>query len=64
MPADPRLNSSPLPLIVHIVGALGYAVLGAFQFSTACVDVGLAGTGRRDVSCWCSGWRSPSRRCG
>src|SRR3954452_15134873 len=33
MPADPRFTSSPLPLVVHIVSAIGYAVLGAFQFS-------------------------------
>ncbi|GAA3623552.1 DUF2306 domain-containing protein [Microlunatus ginsengisoli] len=33
MPADPRMTASPVPLIVHIVSALGYAVLGAFQFS-------------------------------
>ena len=30
----------------------------------ACVDVGPGGTGRRDGFCWCSGWRSHSRRCG
>jgi uncharacterized membrane protein len=35
IPANPRLTSSPVPLIVHIVSALGYAVLGAFQFSAA-----------------------------
>jgi hypothetical protein len=33
--ANPRLAASPVPLVVHIVGALGYAVLGAFQFSAA-----------------------------
>ena len=35
IPANPRLTASPLPLIVHIVSALSYAVLGAFQFSAA-----------------------------
>jgi uncharacterized membrane protein len=35
MPADPRFSSSPLPVVVHIVSAVGYAILGAFQFSTA-----------------------------
>jgi uncharacterized membrane protein len=35
IPANPRITASPLPVIVHIVCALGYAVLGAFQFSTA-----------------------------
>jgi uncharacterized membrane protein len=34
-PADPRFTASPVPLVVHIVGAVGYAVLGAFQFSAA-----------------------------
>lgn len=33
MPADPRMTASPVPVIVHIVSAVGYAVLGAFQFS-------------------------------
>jgi uncharacterized membrane protein len=35
MPANPRLNASPVPVVVHIVSAVGYTVLGAFQFSTA-----------------------------
>lgn len=34
MPANPRLNVSPVPVIVHIVSSVGYTVLGAFQFST------------------------------
>jgi uncharacterized membrane protein len=33
IPADPRFTASPMPLVVHIVGAVLYAVLGAFQFS-------------------------------
>jgi uncharacterized membrane protein len=33
MPPDPRFTSSPLPLVVHIISAVTYAVLGAFQFS-------------------------------
>jgi uncharacterized membrane protein len=33
LPADPRFAASPLPLAVHIVAAIGYAILGAFQFS-------------------------------
>jgi uncharacterized membrane protein len=33
MPANPRLTASPLPVFVHIVSAIAYAVLGAFQFS-------------------------------
>jgi uncharacterized membrane protein len=35
LPANPRISASPAPVIVHIVCALLYAVLGAFQFSTA-----------------------------
>lgn len=35
MPANPRLTAFPLPVVVHIVSALVYAVLGAFQFSAA-----------------------------
>ena len=35
IPPNPRLTASPAPLVVHIVSALSYAVLGAFQFSAA-----------------------------
>jgi uncharacterized membrane protein len=35
MPADPRFAASPLPVVMHIVSAVAYAVLGAFQFSAA-----------------------------
>ncbi len=33
--ANPRITASPLPVVVHIVSAVAYAVLGAFQFSAA-----------------------------
>jgi uncharacterized membrane protein len=33
MPANPRVSASPAPVIVHIICALSYAILGAFQFS-------------------------------
>jgi uncharacterized membrane protein len=33
LPADPRFAASPIPLVVHIVTAVAYALLGAFQFS-------------------------------
>jgi uncharacterized membrane protein len=33
MPANPRLAASPVPVVVHIISAVSYAVLGAFQFS-------------------------------
>ena len=32
---EPSATVSPVPLVVHIVSALAYAVLGAFQFSAA-----------------------------
>jgi uncharacterized membrane protein len=35
MPANPRITASPLPVVVHIISAVGYALLGAFQFSAA-----------------------------
>ncbi len=33
LPTDARFAASPIPLVVHIVSAVVYAVLGAFQFS-------------------------------
>jgi uncharacterized membrane protein len=33
LPANPGLTASPVPVVVHIVCAVAYAVLGAFQFS-------------------------------
>jgi uncharacterized membrane protein len=33
LPVDPRITASPVPVIVHIVCAVLYSVLGAFQFS-------------------------------
>ncbi|MEO8827723.1 DUF2306 domain-containing protein [Lapillicoccus sp.] len=33
--ANPRITASPAPVVVHIVCAVSYAVLGAFQFSAA-----------------------------
>ena len=35
MPANPAITASPIPVIVHIVSAVLYAVLGAFQFSAS-----------------------------
>jgi hypothetical protein len=34
LPTNPRVDASPLPVVVHTVSAIGYAVLGAFQFSS------------------------------
>jgi uncharacterized membrane protein len=33
MPADPRFDAFPVALVVHIVGAATYAVIGALQFA-------------------------------
>ena len=33
MPADPRYTASPAPVVLHIVSAGVFAILGAFQFS-------------------------------
>jgi uncharacterized membrane protein len=34
LPTNPRINASPTPVIVHILAAALFALLGAFQFST------------------------------
>ncbi len=33
MPANPRMLASPVPVVVHVLCAVGYAVAGSFQFS-------------------------------
>ena len=33
IPAKERFHASPLPVVMHIVGAFVYAILGAFQFA-------------------------------
>jgi uncharacterized membrane protein len=35
LPANPRISTSPAPVVVHIVCAVAYAILGACQFSVA-----------------------------
>lgn len=35
LPVNPRIDGSPAPVVVHIISALLYAVVGAFQFSAA-----------------------------
>ena len=32
MPANPRFDASPVPVVVHIVSAIVFATVGAFQF--------------------------------
>ncbi len=34
MPVNPRIAADPAPVVVHIVAATVYAILGAFQFPT------------------------------
>lgn len=33
LPVEPRFTAAPTPVVVHIVAATAYALLGAFQFS-------------------------------
>jgi uncharacterized membrane protein len=34
MPSDVRFTAAPVPVVVHVVAAIGYALVGAFQFSS------------------------------
>jgi uncharacterized membrane protein len=34
LPHNPRISASPVPVVVHILSVIPYAVLGAFQFSS------------------------------
>jgi hypothetical protein len=56
---DPRLAASPVPVVVHIISALAYAVLGAFQFSAA-LRRRRPGWHRAPGGSWW-GWAWPSR---
>ena len=33
LPTNPRIDASPVPVVLHVVAAAVYAVVGAFQFS-------------------------------
>lgn len=35
MAVNARMTASPVPVVVHIISAVAYAILGAFQFSAA-----------------------------
>ncbi len=35
MPANPRIAASPAPLVLHVIGAALYVLLGLFQLSTS-----------------------------
>ena len=32
LPENPRIRSAPIPVIIHLVGAIPYCILGVFQF--------------------------------
>jgi uncharacterized membrane protein len=34
IPNDVRFTAAPIPVLVHVVAAIGYALVGAFQFSS------------------------------
>jgi len=34
LPPNPRMTASPVPVVVHVISALMYSILGAFQFSS------------------------------
>ena len=64
MPADPRMTTSPLPVIVHILSALTYALSAPSSSRLGSGAAVPAGTGR-PVESWSSwAWRWRSRRCG
>ena len=64
IPTDLRFAASPVPLVVHIVAAIGYALVGAFQFSAGIRRRRPAGTAAPGACSRRSGWRSRSRGCG
>ena len=33
MPDNPRIDASPAPVVVHVLAAAAYALIGAYQFS-------------------------------
>jgi len=35
LPTNPRIDASPAPVVLHVLGAAVYAVVGAFQFPAA-----------------------------
>ena len=60
----PRFDPSPVPLVVHIVSVIIFAVLGAFQFSVGRGRPRSGGTTPQATSSWLSAWSWRSRRCG
>ena len=63
LPSDARYAASPLPVVMHIVSATVFAMLGAFQFRRSCRrrPAGTVEPGE----CWSwPGWGWRCRRCG
>lgn len=48
--ANPRIAASPLPVVIHIVGATFYALAGAFQFSASFRHALALGAGTQTVT--------------
>jgi hypothetical protein len=51
-PENARFFASPLPAVLHILGASIWCLVGAFQFHPGLRRVVRAGTGA-PVACWC-----------
>ena len=64
MPANPRFDASPLPVVVHIVSAIVFALVGAFQFVPRLRRAGGRGTAEPGASWWSPGWAWRCPRCG
>ena len=64
LPANQRMTASPLPVVIHLICAVLYAVLGASSSPAGSGGAGPGGTGRPDASWSAWVWRWRSRRCG
>ena len=64
MPSDARYDASPLPVVVHIVSATVFALLGALQFSPRIRRRHPAGTAGQGECWWSPGWGWRCRRSG
>ena len=64
LPAHPGIEASPVPIVVHIVSATLFTILGAFLFSPTFGGGGRPGIARLGALRWCWDWRSRSRQYG
>ena len=71
IPANPRIDAAPAPLVVHVLAAAVYALLGALQFSArlrrrrpGSAAGGRPGTGRPAGCSSRQVWSSPAPGCG